>query len=903
MKNILSFLGLFYRPTAIGLYITFFVTIIALQFYITRSSSADRSTGKNQLLSVLGIAHQKSIDFRLQARGPRAGSDQVVLLAVDERSVSTVGRWPWPREKIGLAIEQAVKYGAKALAFDMVFSEPSAKPGEAIFDSLESSGALNDSLRAKFRSELEARDSDLLFSKILSQNAAPVVLGVFSQSEWPDVSPAHLNSCVQLISSQSPAYKTWKNETSMLAPLDEAAVEIPPILTQFYSEHLKFLAQSVADERAPPQNATEDRDLKIAQENRQRVYCQDWLDPEKDELFGPLSEAWPDLKAQDPDYLTHNSFQEWADEFKSRSLPIAKVNYIDWVMNIPSLSEGVNQTGFFNAELDSDGTIRRKSLIGRSFDLWVPSIAFKAYLIANNLHANFSLSYDQRLQQKIISRLWLTDLETGDEVGDIPVDEKGRLTINYAGPQKMFPYVSIADLLTDSETLTVSQRQFDPERKTWIEKDRQEKKSEFIKGKTFIVGATAMGIFDLRVTPFDENYPGAETHVNVIDNLVRKDFLRTSPKEEERMLLTLLCLGIILSLALSYLGALSGLLFASFSMAGFYFFDRYFLFGQGMVTAIIFPFVLVLLLYISLTFYKYFTEERGKKELRTTFQKYVSPAIVEEILSDPSNVQLGGRKVRLTVFFSDVRGFTTISEKLDPQALSSLLNRYLTPMTELVFKNRGTLDKYMGDAIMAFFGAPIHFKDHAKWACRCALESLERLKVLQNELIEKGLPSIDIGIGLNTGEVSVGNMGSETVRSYTVMGDAVNLGSRLEGITKEYGVRIVISEFTYEEVKEDFICREVDWVKVKGKILPVKIYELMGEGKASEGLQNFLKTYKEGTELYHQAQFKQALAKFEGALQYNPADTVAKLYVQRCHNFMENPPPSDWDGVFVMKTK
>jgi adenylate cyclase len=321
------------------------------------------------------------------------------------------------------------------------------------------------------------------------------------------------------------------------------------------------------------------------------------------------------------------------------------------------------------------------------------------------------------------------------------------------------------------------------------------------------------------------------------------------------------------------------------------------------ITTISLPIVLVLSLYLFLTFYKYFTEERKKKELKGTFEKYVSPAIVDEILADPSHLELGGRKEIITVFFSDVRGFTTISEKLDPRALSDLLNSYLTPMTRLVFEHKGTLDKYMGDAIMAFFGAPIHYSDHAAHACRCALAHLKKLKELQDEYERKGLPTIDIGIGLNTGEASVGNMGSDIVRNYTVMGDNVNLGSRLEGINKQYGTRIIISEFTYAEVKNDFVTREIDWVRVKGKAQPVKIFELIAEGTAPSEAVEMIKWFNEGYHFYHEKNWEKGVGSFTQALNVSPNDSCSKLYLQRCTDFLHHPPPDDWDGVFIMKTK
>jgi adenylate cyclase len=208
----------------------------------------------------------------------------------------------------------------------------------------------------------------------------------------------------------------------------------------------------------------------------------------------------------------------------------------------------------------------------------------------------------------------------------------------------------------------------------------------------------------------------------------------------------------------------------------------------------------------------------------------------------------------------------------------------------------------MGDALMAFFGAPVHYKEHAQMACRCALQQLEKLKELQAQYEKKGLPRIDIGIGLNTGECSVGNMGSETVRSYTVMGDAVNLASRLEGINKEYGTNIIISEHTYLEIKDKFTCREVDWVRVKGKLLPVKIFELLAEGGLPSKKDEMCKLFEDGYSLYHAQRFEEALKAFERANSCLE-DPTSQIYMERCQTFINEPPPENWDGVYVMKTK
>ena len=496
----------------------------------------------------------------------------------------------------------------------------------------------------------------------------------------------------------------------------------------------------------------------------------------------------------------------------------------------------------------------------------------------------------------------MTDPENSEDHFLVPVDQRGYITINYAGPQRMIPHLSASDMLNDNPTVSISHRVWDDERKMYLLKDELVDKKEFIKDTIFVIGATAVGVYDLRVTPFESNFPGVETHANIIHNLLQKNFLIRDAREDKVVQYSLLIGGILLSFAISHFGALAGMLITLLTAAGLLVLDQ-FLFKAGTIVTIVFPLILTLGMYVTMTFYKYLTEERKKKYLRSTFSKYVSPAIVDEILKDPENIELGGRKQRMTVMFSDVRGFTTISEKLDPQVLSKVLNDYLTPMTNIVFANKGTLDKYMGDAIMAFFGAPIFFEDHAKHGARCALQSIEKLKLLQQEFKARGLPEIDIGIGLNSAEMSVGNMGSDIVRSYTVMGDAVNLGSRLEGINKEYGTRIIISEFTYQDIKDDFTAREVDWVKVKGKNQPIRIFELICEGKPEPQKQTQLEFFQKGFDLYHQQKWVEALEQFQKALEIEPTDPVSQLYVERCEDYKQNPPPADWDGVFTMKTK
>jgi adenylate cyclase len=901
-KKLKTTIGWLLAPTAIGLYITFFMVTMCLLFYADRDAGIKDRLWVNWLLKL----HQSSIDYRLQTRGPQKGSDQVALLVVDDKAVETVGRWPWPRETIAKAVDQAFKNGAKVLAFDIVFSEPSNNVAKQIYDSLHSENALSETFDKALQEQVQKLDGDSVLATSYAKNADKIVAGSqFLYENDNPREPGYLDFCYEMAFRKGPAAPIWDHEEVLISPQDSYRQNLPTKLSDLFVQLLQEREAAVREQFVGGNSKRDQFEINDRVENELESACTTILDDYKDEI----ESIWQsDIKAaENPKDFKFETYAAWLEDFKNRwplpnAIPIAQ----KWTMSIPQIAKETKHTAFFNTDLDLDGTIRSKRLVVRSGQTYFPSLSLKAYLIANHQNAAIKIETNPATGRREISEFGVTDNDTGDMVFKIPTDGQGALMINYAGPQTMFPHMSLAELLNNSDDAEIIYRPSPGKAGKWPQQKMKVKKSEWLKDKILIVGATAVGIFDLRVTPFDKNYPGAETHANVVSNLLTRKFMRPWDGEPARMPLVLLAIGITLSVALAQLGAIGGLVLASFYLGGFALIDKLYLFDQGIVVTVIWPIILTVTIFIILTFYRYLTEERGKRELRQTFQKYVSPAIVEEILSDPKNIELGGRKTDLTVMFSDVRGFTTISEKLDPRALSDLLNSYLTPMTDIVFKNRGTLDKYMGDAIMAFFGAPLGYPDHAHHACRCALQSLEKLFELQKEYERKGLPTIDIGIGLNSGEVSVGNMGSETVRSYTVMGDAVNLASRLEGINKQYGTRIILSEFTYAKVKNDFICREVDWVKVKGKALPVKIFELIAEKKktgSNDRMDEVIKWFDEGYLKYHEKAWGAALASFTKALNIKPDDEVSKVYLERCQEYLIEPPPDDWDGVFTMKTK
>ena len=1003
LKRIKSYL---LSPFTLGVLLTLAFTYVAIDYYANVDKEFSR--GEQSLRNVIRQIHEKTIDWRLNDRGPAKGSDRIAILAVDDESLRLEGRWPWPRDKTASLIDRAfLKYGVKLVTFDMNFSEPdnaSALPTlTRITNATKASSDKN--VKALLSDEISKADVDAILANSIDASRDQMVLGSFAVEDgqfepyqdicvdahfqrsyagryWsselikPTVIDKPLNSVAypkQLTTALKDYFNTievnrasdWFNEHPGVSLKISAGLasggfdlspDIYPALATFAINNDYFSAQQLATESHPDYannkvlrtifgyltralSEKEVATLKSLLFNEGLNYCHRFF-TEADELmnlgaFEKLLNAkgaevnaafdiaswatfWKDLKSSNPE-AKETSVQAIA-RIKSSFAPIAIPEKIRWEVNIPVIDDAKSNTGDFNASLDLDGTVRHNTLLTRSGLSYVSSIDFKTFLVDQKLSPMATIDMENGGGGNSIGRIFksleVTDTD-GNSIMQIPVDYRGRMLINYSGPSYMFPYVAATDVLSDDNSMRISERLINPATGRWDVSTRTVDKADYLKGKILILGATAIGVYDLRVTPFEENYPGVETHANALSNLLIEaarargekvdadapGFLRTSPLEEKTMWLGLLIGGLIFSALIAYFGAGAGLALTAVTLTLIYLLDKYFLFKNGIVITSFFPTALVSLNFIALTSFKYFTEERKKRELKGTFEKYVSPAIVAEVLADPENIELGGKKMELTVMFSDVRGFTTISEKLDPRALSDLLNSYLTPMTNLVFKHKGTLDKYMGDAIMAFWGAPVHYPDHAKHACRCALAMLVKLRELQADYRAKGLPEIDIGIGLNTGEMSVGNMGSDTVRSYTVMGDAVNLGSRLEGINKQYGTRIIISEFTHKVVCDTFVCREVDWVKVKGKALPVRIFELVAEGKIPAKTQELLAHFAAGFAFYHEMKFAEAIREFSSALAIEPNDAPSQLYLERCQDYLSEPPPSDWDGVFTMTSK
>ena len=884
-------------PFAVGIFLSIACAMIAKSYYYSRLESS-----RSLFMQALQAIDQSSIDARFRLRGPKPVDPQIAILAIDGRSLDIVGRWPWPRAIIARALENTFHYGAKVIAADAVWSEPTRRPELQLVKKLRQKTHLSATINADIQNILNKTNNDKEFADFVGKNKTRFILGGFFQNGVGAGYPGYIDACYDAIYRHSPLSEAIAEQSKPLVVINENEIDFPPQFTRLYEIHLEKIAAALRAHSPKFETATDQYQLNNKILNSQLKFCDsDFLHSRLDPVANKLKQNWVQLKSRIAG-LTAPTFEDWRFDLMNSSPANLVINAKKWVMNIPEIESRGENVGLINADLDSDGEIRSAYLIARTGSQYMPSLALQTFLTATNLQTDIQIGSLPDLTGVVGVKKFAIANSAGNDLFDIPVNPSGAMMVNYAGPDHMYPYASIADMLDNSNPdVTITQRVL--HRGKYKLETRDVSKARFFKNKILFLGATAIGINDIRGTPFGGDYPGVEIHANILANLLQRNFLRHDDREPIYMPWFLLILGVLLAAALARFGALTGMGITIAVLAGVLFVDRQFLFGYGIVVAIELPIIEVLMMYLVLTFYKYFTEERAKRELRGTFSKYVSPAIVNEVLKDPKNLELGGRKERITVFFSDIRGFTTISEKFDPRALSDLLNSYLTPMTEIVFKNKGTLDKYMGDAIMAFFGAPIHFADHARSACQCALQSLERLAELNAKYRKNGWSEIDIGIGLNTGECNVGNMGSQTVRNYTVMGDAVNLASRLEGINKTYGTKIIISESTYVEVKSDFICREIDWVRVKGKLQPVKIYELIGANQSRQIALAAIEYFCAGYKLYHDKNFKGAITQFENAIQHNSNDVTSKLYIERCKKFLAEPPPSDWDGVFVMKTK
>ena len=536
--------------------------------------------------------------------------------------------------------------------------------------------------------------------------------------------------------------------------------------------------------------------------------------------------------------------------------------------NIEIVRKASRFSGSFNVYADPDGCVRWMPLVVRYQGSLFPSVALQMLAVS---HPEYQLAI--RLDQGGVLEARLGPIS-------IPTNNRGELLVNYYGPGYTFPHYSASALL------------------------HKEAPEGCLKDRLVVIGNTTMGLHDMRPTPFDPVFPGVELHCVVMENILQGHFLQRSERTA-----AFVDMGVLVGLALIFLfvqSHLRGIPLAVTVLAmlgGYIVATHFFFLNAGMWLNHVYPTLNLGVCYLGTTVHRYVKEERDKRKIRDTFSLYVHSSVVEDVLAHPERLRLGGEKKELSVMFSDIRGFTTLSEKMPPEEIVPQLNDYLTRMTQVVFDHHGTLDKFIGDAIMAIFGAPVEQTDHAVRACATAVDMIRTLRLLQQEWREKGLPVLHIGVGINSGMMVVGNMGSERRFDYTVIGDNVNLASRLEGLTKMYGVSIIASESTWEAAKSTLAGRELDIVRVSGKRQPVAIYQVMARVEDTGTLADPLEVYAEALVMFRKGDWKRALELFEKVEQWWSGDPPSRQYQARCRELIEHPPGPDWSFVTTLDHK
>ena len=560
-----------------------------------------------------------------------------------------------------------------------------------------------------------------------------------------------------------------------------------------------------------------------------------------------------------------------------RGHPVGFTTWTGYGGNLPELQQAAASAGHFNPMIDIDGRVRRVPMLVEYGGAYYESLSLA--MVRTLLgHPKLLPGYAEDKVSGYAGLEWL-ELEGAGGRLKIPVDNDVATFVPYRGEQGSFRYISVADVLHDR--VDVAQ----------------------LKDKIVLVGTTTPGLMDMRATPVAKVYPGVEVHANMISGILNQNLKERPAYMLGAEVVWLLLIGLALSFLLPVLSPAKAILasaFVLFATMGL----SLLTWDYGNILMPVANSVMMSALLFALNMsYGYFVESRTKRQITGLFGQYVPSELVEEMAKHPESLSMAGESREMTILFSDVRSFTTIAEGLDPKELTLLMHEFLTPLSRVIYKHRGTIDKYMGDCIMAFWGAPLPDPMHARNAMLAGIEMLSTLKALQPHFKGRGWPEIHVGVGINTGRVSVGNMGSEVRVAYTVMGDEVNLASRLEGITKQYGVDIIVGENTRNAVP-DFIYRELDHVRVKGKDKPVAIYEPVGlSSKVSKELHDEVRLFHEVRRLYRKQSWEQAELQLLNLQRMSPDTELYRVYAKRVAYYRNNPPVADWDGVFVFETK
>lgn len=547
-------------------------------------------------------------------------------------------------------------------------------------------------------------------------------------------------------------------------------------------------------------------------------------------------------------------------------------NMKSYISNIPVLQKAAKAGAFINSAPDSDGVLRYCPLLMRHGAQVYASLALEAAI-------SFMTNQETRL---LIGKYGDQSVLEGIQVGNttIPTDPWGRILIPFRGPPYSIPYISAVDVLNETAP------------------------KEMIKNRLVFIGSSATAMGDLVATSIAPVFAGVEVHAQIASGIL-DSYLPSRPAWGKGIAtLTVFVLGLLCSFILPYLGAIISALLILILCVSLIAIDYIIWSHYEIVLPVTFPVFSLVALFILNEISGYLFETNRRKKMKSVFGQYVPPDCIDSMIKKGGDFGLEGETKELTVLFADIRNFTALSEGFTASELKSVLNAYLTPMTEIIFNQKGTIDKYVGDMIMAFWGAPLVDPDHALNGIKAAFQMLKNLEEINATFRNQNKPEIRIGVGINTGDMNVGDMGSKFRRAYTVLGDAVNLGSRLENLTKEYHVGIIVGEKTFEKTNQSFVYRKLDRVQVKGKEKGIDIYEpLCMTGECSQDILARLKIHNQAFEAYLQKKWDEAESLFKQLKDSDPNKELYDLYLNRISEYRTNPPGPDWDGTHIFAGK
>ena len=817
----------------------------------------------------------KLFDLQMNLRTPPQQEKRILFVEMDEEAIDNLGRWPWPRNIFANIIDTLKSLGARQILFDVTFSQPTQiilekEATDHIFEGKEqiSEYIINETGALKSKETITAKDVIWTLEQIHA-----------GFNDYTKASQQKLQHAT--IDNDEILSKSLKDTNSFIGYSFEILTD--PRDAQYYEFSTQAKSDILAWLRKNPEGRFEDLPSPLIQNSqRSKTTLHDVflrarisllleknieasldyvskildMDPEKIRPDFNLAknqfiktqtltflEKNPKAKFIDIifnyqifDKTTQDYFKEVWEESKKEfegakkfgtPLSSSQTFFKAIKMDPPhhKFTEVIKNGGFLNGIPNDDGLLRFIPLFIQYKDNIFPHISIPSIL---------DLTKPQRISFVPDKYFILHQATVNNKLKDIhvPIDKNGTMLINWAGRWKdSFRHISAAEIyrlyylkesmgnkLSNSEKPSAQMKQM---------VGKEAKLRKLVENSICIIGLTATGTHDYNPIPYEATYPMVGTLGNVINTILTEQFINKVPDKDNTI--TVFILSVLIGLLLPMFSSLRGLIFTTLFLIGT-FFVSLFLFNQGLWMNLASPMLLSLFSYLGITSYKFSTEEKDKRQIKKAFSKYVSPDVIEEIVKDPSKLQLGGVRKHIAVLFSDIRGFTTYSEKRKPEEVVSILNEYLDAMTKVVFENKGTLDKYVGDEIMAVFGAPNYESPEisSKRAVISACQMLGKLKELHAKWTKEGLEPLDIGIGINTGEMIVGNMGSELRMDYTVIGDAVNLGARIEALTRQFNAHLIISEATYNYVKDIIDERPLEPIKVKGKNIPVMIYEVLG---------------------------------------------------------------------------